>query len=80
MDLKYCKSLVLNADFNPVKIHPLSLWSFERTLRNFLKDRIVVLETHDITLSSQNWSYQPPSVVALKSYIKLPQKVTFSLL
>ena len=35
-------ALVLNADFRPLNCYPLSTWSFERTMRKVLSDRVVV--------------------------------------
>lgn len=77
MDMAY-NALVLNADFTPISVHPLSVWDFKRTLRNKLKDRIIVLEEYDVTFRSQTFEYTPPSVVALKDYVKRPRKVAFS--
>jgi len=71
-------ALVLNADFTPVSVFPLSTWGFERTLRNTMKERVTALDHYDVTLRSQNWEYRPPSVVALKEYVKLPKRVAFS--
>lgn len=71
-------ALVLNADFAPVSTFPLSVWDFGRTMRNTLKERVTVLETYDVTLRSPSLEYQPPSVVALKRYIKRPNRVTFT--
>lgn len=71
-------ALVLNADYTPITVHPLSTWGFERTLRNYLKDRIVPLEFYDTTLRSPSFEYNPPSVVALKEYVKRPQRVVFN--
>lgn len=71
-------ALVLNADFTPVSVYPLSTWGFERTLRNHMKDRITPLEYYDATLRSPTFEYRPPSVIALKTYIKKPQRVAFS--
>lgn len=67
-------ALVLNADFAPVRIHPLSTWGFERVLRAVLRDRVVVLEEHDAELRSARMTYRPPSVIALKRYVQ-PQKI-----
>jgi len=67
-------ALVLNADFSPVRIHPLSTWGFERVLRAVLRDRVVVLEEHDAELRSANLTYRPPSVIALRRYVR-PQSV-----
>ena len=71
-------ALVLNADYTPISVHPLSTWGFERTLRNFLKDRIVALEHYDAVLRSPSIEYRPPSVVALKDYVKQPRRVAFN--
>lgn len=73
-----CTALVLNADFAPIRIHPLSVWPFERTMRAVLKDRVIVLEEHDVIFRSANLDYRPPSVVALKRYIKMPEKVSLT--
>lgn len=68
-------ALVLNADFSPVSAFPLSLWDFARTMRNVLKERVIVLESYDAVLRSAKLSYQPPSVVALKTYVRPPSGV-----
>lgn len=71
-------ALLLNADYTPVSVYPLSTWGFERTLRNFLKERITIVETYDAVLRSPSFEYTPPSVVALKQYIKRPHRVAFN--
>jgi len=71
-------ALVLNADFQPVRIHPLSTWGFERAMRAVLSGRVTVLEEYDAEFRSANFTYRPPSVVALTRYIKVPQKVAFN--
>jgi 5-methylcytosine-specific restriction endonuclease McrA len=71
-------ALVLNADFTPVSVHPLSTWGFERTIRNFLKDRITPVSFYETTLRSVNMVYRIPSVIALKDYVKIPQRVPFT--
>lgn len=71
-------ALVLNADFSPVSIFPLSVWDFARTMRKVLKDRVIVLETYDTVLRSTNLTYAPPSVVALKNYVRQPDRVPFT--
>jgi len=76
-NIKY-PALVLNADYSPISVFPLSTWGFERTLRNFLKGRITPLEHYDVTLRSPSFEYQPPSVIALKKYVKRPQNVVFN--
>lgn len=71
-------ALVLNADFSPVSTFPLSIWDFARTMRNVLKERVIVLETYDTILRSPSVTYEPPSVVALKDYVSRPDRVPFT--
>lgn len=71
-------ALVLNADFQPVRIHPLSTWAFDRTMRAVILDRVTVVEEYDVEFHSANLTYRPPSVVALKTYIRAPDKVAFN--
>lgn len=78
MTLSDYPALVLNADFTPVRIHPLSTWGFERVMRNVLKDRVTVLEEYDAVLRSPTTEYRPPSVIALKRYVKMPQRAVFN--
>ena len=71
-------ALVLNADFAPLRIWPLSTWDFKRTLQNVLKDRVTVVSEYDVRFRSSNQEYRPPSVVALKRYVKVPDRVPFN--
>lgn len=71
-------ALVLNADFTPVTLHPISVWGTARTLRNVMKGTIVVLEEYDAELRSPSTTYRPPSVVALVRYVRRPEAVPFT--
>lgn len=71
-------ALVLNADMSPVTRYPLSVWSFERTMRNVFTERVTVVETYDINLRAQSHTYQPPSVVMLRNYVHQAQPVPFT--
>lgn len=71
-------ALVLNADYAPLRIWPLSTWDFERTLRNVLKKRVTVVSEYDTVLRSPSQEYRPPSVVALTSFVKVPDRVPFN--
>ena len=71
-------ALVLNADYAPLQIWPLSTWDFERTLRNVLKKRVAVVSEYDTVFRSPTLEYRPPSVVALKTFVKVPDRVPFS--
>lgn len=71
-------TLVLNADFKPLSMHPISTWGMPRTMRNTMKGTVIVLAEHDAELRSQNFVYRPPSVVALVRYVKRPVRVPFT--
>lgn len=72
------QALALNADFQPVTAFPLSIWSFEKTLRKVITDKVMILETHDVVLRSPKFEYRPPSVVVLKNYVKRADGVKFN--
>lgn len=78
MSLPHYPALVLNADYTPINLHPLSTWPFDRTLRNVMKDRVTVVAEYDTVLRSPTFEYKPPSVVALKNYVNRPKRVIFN--
>lgn len=78
MNVPNYPALVLNADFSPVRIHPLSTWGFERVMRAVLRDRVVVLEEHEAELRSAHLTYRPPSVIALRRYVRPQNSVPFN--
>lgn len=71
-------ALVLNADLTPLSIFPLSVWGFERVMRQTMRERVYPVATYDAQLRSPSFTWQPPSVVALKRQVKRPQTVAFS--
>ncbi|MEP3669701.1 MAG: HNH endonuclease, partial [Roseibium sp.] len=71
-------ALVLNADHRPITRYPLSTMPMEKVMSKVLRNRVIVLEEYDTVLRSQHLEYRPPSVIALKSYIKRPQHVPFT--
>ena len=78
MHLPDYPALVLNADFQPVRTHPLSVWQFDRVMRAVIGKRVGVLEEHDVVFRSANLDYRPPSVVHLLNYVKVPECVAFN--
>lgn len=78
MNVDRFQALVLNADYMPLSVFPLSLWSMTRTLRNLLEEKVVVVAEYDAILRSPSVSYKPPSVVALRRYVKRPSVVPFT--
>ncbi|KIL98036.1 HNH endonuclease family protein [Paramagnetospirillum magnetotacticum MS-1] len=62
------KTLVLNADMQPLSWGPLSVWSWQDALVAVLKDRVHQVCAYELVVRSASRSFQIPSVVALKDY------------
>lgn len=69
-----CPALVLNADYRPLSYFPLSLWSWQETIKAVFLDRVNILEEYDRTVRSSRFEMRLPSVVSLKTYVH-PQRV-----
>jgi 5-methylcytosine-specific restriction endonuclease McrA len=63
-----CPALVLNADFRPLSYYPLSLLSWQDTIKAVFMDRVNILAYYDRTVHSSHAEWPIPSVVALKEY------------
>ena len=68
--LEKCPALVLNADYRPLSYYPLSLWSWQDSIKSVFLDRVVIVSHYDRVIRSPSFSMKLPSVIALKSYIK----------
>ena len=73
-----CPALVLNADFRPLSYFPLSLWSWQDTLKAVFLDRVDVIAEYDTEVKSPNMSMRLPSVVSLKTYVNHSRKPAFT--
>jgi 5-methylcytosine-specific restriction endonuclease McrA len=62
--------LVLNADFRPLSYYPLSLWSWQDTVKAVFLDRVNIVSEYDREVRSSSFSMRLPSVVSLKSYVR----------
>lgn len=85
VDLKNRKTLVLNADFQPLKYFPLSLMSWKPVMEWIAKGIItgiprinVISEYDDAWISTPNRRFYVPSVVAHLEYIPPPKKVAMT--
>ena len=65
-----CPALVLNADYRPLSYYPLSLWSWQDTIKAVFLDRVNIVSSYETFVRSPNFEMQLPSVVSLKSYVK----------
>ena len=73
-----CPALVLNADFRPLSYYPLSLWSWQDTLKAVVLDRVNIVSHYDTVVHSPSTEFVLPSVVSLKTYVKPPRHPAFT--
>ena len=70
LSLEKCPALVLNADYRPLSYYPLSLWSWQDSIKSVFLDRVVIINNYDRVIRSPSFSMKLPSVIALKNYIR----------
>ena len=73
-----CPALVLNADYRPLSYFPLSLWSWQDSLKAVFLDRVEVVAEYDKVVRSPTFSMKLPSVVSLKTYVNHARKPAFT--
>ena len=76
--LEKCPALVLNADFRPLSYYPLSLWSWQDTVKSVFLDRVTIVSKYDRVVRSPSFNMQLPSVIALKSFIQPSKNPNFT--
>lgn len=68
-------ALVLNADYTPLSQMPLSLWSWQDSLRAVFSGKATVISEYSLSIRSVNVEVKLPSVIALKNYHRMPDTV-----
>lgn len=63
-------ALVLNADYQPLSYYPLSLWSWQESVKAVFLDRVNIISHYERAVHSPSFEMKLPSVVALKSYVR----------
>jgi 5-methylcytosine-specific restriction endonuclease McrA len=76
--LDSCPALVLNADFRPLSYFPLSLWSWQDTVKAVFLDRVNILSLYDQTVRSPTFEMRLPSVISLKEYVYATRRPAFT--
>ena len=71
-------ALVLNADYRPLSYFPLSLWSWQDTIKATVLERVDILAEYDEIVRSPSTQIRIPSVVVLKEYVKPQKGIIFS--
>ncbi len=73
-----CPALVLNADYRPLSYYPLSLWSWQDSLKAVFMDRVNIVSEYDKVVRSPSCEFRLPSVVSLKTYVKPSRTPAFT--
>ena len=73
-----CPALVLNADYQPLSYFPLSLWSWQDTIKAVFLDRVNIVSEYDEIVRSPGFSMKVPSVISLKEYVKNQKSPIFT--
>jgi 5-methylcytosine-specific restriction endonuclease McrA len=71
-------ALVLNADFRPLSYFPLSLWSWQDTVKAVFLDRVSILSEYEDVVRSPRFEMRLPSVIALKEYVAQSRRPAFT--
>ena len=71
-------ALVLNADYRPLSYFPLSLWSWQDTIKATVLKRVAILAEYDELVRSPSIEIRIPSVVVLKEYVKPQKNIVFT--
>ncbi len=76
--LDSCPALVLNADFRPQSYYPLSLWSWQETVKAVCAERVNIVSEYEHVVHSPSMAMRLPSVISLKEYIASARRPAFT--
>lgn len=69
-------TLVLNADYQPLSVLPLSIWSWQETIKSLFSGRVVVVDVYPgLNVKAVNVDVPLPSVIALTEYNRQPNQI-----
>lgn len=71
--------LLLNVDGSPISMMPLSVLSWQESIRHIVLDKAHVLEWHENWIvHSATWETRVPAVIMLKEYMKQKTSIRYS--
>ncbi|SDH51469.1 HNH endonuclease [Roseospirillum parvum] len=76
--LENCPALVLNADFRPLSYFPLSLWSWQDTIKAVFLERVNVVSEYEREIRSPRQAVRLPSVISLKEFAPVARRPAFT--
>ncbi len=65
------RALVLNADFRPLSVYPLSIVTAQEAIVAVVRDRVSVVEEWPEVFRSPSAQIQVPRVIALREYVQV---------
>lgn len=72
------RTLVVNADMQPLSWAPLSVWNWQDALVAVVQERVIQVKSYaDVHVHSASRAFEVPAVVALKNY-RTRSKVAFT--
>ena len=71
-------ALVLNADFRPLSYYPLSVWSWQETVKAVFLGRVNVVSEYEREVHSPRHVFKLPSVISLKKYAPMDRSPAFT--
>lgn len=74
----YPPALVLNADFRPMSVFPLSTLDWQESVRLVYQEKVILVAEYDIVLHSPSREMKLPSVIACRGYVSMPDNVAFT--
>ena len=78
LSLDKCPALVLNADYRPLSYYPLSLWSWQDSVKSVFLDRVSIVSNYKRKIRSPSFEMNLPSVIALKNFIQPSKNPNFT--
>ena len=73
-----CPALVLNADFRPLSYFPLSLWSWQESIKAVFLERVNIVSEYEDIVHSPSMEMRLPSVISLKQYVTATRRPAFT--
>lgn len=71
-------ALVLNADFRPLNLWPLSTKPWQEAVKNIWEGTMSVVAEYDKVVRSPSIEMRLPSVVAMREYVPIHKRVAFT--
>ena len=78
LPLEKCPALVLNADYRPLSYYPLSLWSWQDSVKSVFLERVTIVSNYDRIIRSPSFNMKLPSVIALKNFFRPQSNPNFT--